>query len=304
MKLIRTFGIIALLTAAGCSVRVPDGYDPPVALRFDPVLSVATKASSSTKWPEGLEFGVSLWDYPKTGKPEDGGVWLSDTRVTQNGDYWIPITETLWPSKDRYLHALAYAPYGVASSLSLERGVEFHDAGTGIDLLYAAPETGLRKYVPHDAKDDIESVISLTFRHALCLVDVSLRCNASPTEQAEVLSITLDDAYVAGDFQSLPTPSWVTTGATTSLTFFNGDEKLSKENNIIGNSLLMIPQPLSGKFTVKIRYAAYPMTVVTEHTLDSSPIGKVLESGRHYTFSLSCLLETMTLKIDVIDMEL
>ena len=44
--------------------------------------------------------------------------------------------------------------------------------------------------------------------------------------------------------------------------------------------------------------------MTTEHTLVSDPLNKVLESGRHYTVTLSCLLESMTLKMDIVDKDL
>lgn len=297
--------MVTLLAAAACTVRVPDGYDPPVPLRFDPVLSVAAKASGELDWPAGLDFGVSLWDYPVGGSYAEGTPWLSDERVIDAGEHYEPTSKKLWPDRSRMLHVLAYAPYGAATSVTRERGVEFHNVGTDVDLLYASPETGLQKSTSGTVETGAEGVISLSFLHALCLTDISLRCNASPGEKAVVTDITLDEVYPSGDFQSLPFPLWKPSGATKTLTFFKGSQALEQENAVVGESLLTIPQQLTGRVSVKLRYtAANPTTVTTEHTLVSDPLNKVLESGRHYTITLSCLLESMTLKTDIVDKDL
>ena len=297
--------VAALLMAAACTVRVPDGYDPPLALRFDPVLSVPTKAAGALDWPAGLDFGVSIWDYPKNGSPSKSDVWLSDERCIDDGDHYVPVSEKLWPGKSRLLQVLAYAPYGSAASVTQERGVEFKNVDTSVNLLYAGPESDIHKSLPGTVESGAEGIISLTFRQAMCLLDISLRCNASPGESAVVTESSLDEAYIWGDFQSLPEPTWKPSGDTSPLNFFNGACTLSQENEVVGESLLTIPQLLTGKVTVKLRYTAVnPKTVTTEHTLVSEPLNKKLESGRHYTVTLSCLLESMTLKTDIVDKDL
>lgn len=297
--------MVALLAAAACTVRVPDGYDPPIALRFDPVLSIHAKAVGELDWPAGLDFGVSIWDYPKNGSPSKSDVWLSDERCIDDGDHYVPVSEKLWPGKSRAIHVLAYAPYGSASSVTLERGVEFKNVDTSVNLLYAGPESDLHKSLPGSVESNAEGVISLPFHQAMCLLDISLRCNASPGEDAVVTEITLDEAYTSGDFQSLPEPRWKPSGTTVPLTFFKGSYALSQENSVVGKSLLTIPQLLTGRVTVKLRYTVTkPKTVTTEHTLVSEPLNKLLESGRHYTVTLSCLLESMTLKTDKVDKDI
>ena len=275
------------LTMTACTLRIPDGNAPDVPIVFDPVMYIPAKATAlNGEYPADVDFSMSA------AKP-----LLSRAQIRRSAaGIWAPEPAVLWPAKDRRILALAASPHGSEASISTTDGIYFSGVDTAVDqtdLLYTAPQAGLSR--------TSGGVVNLPFRHALCLVDFSLRCNAGTGETATLLSVTLDPVICRGDFHSLPEPEWTTAGTPVEITFFQGEQEISHNNAPAGDSRWTIPQRLTtARITVKIRHKDADEKV-TERTLTSSDIRFLLERGRHYTFTLSCQLDTETLKIDIID---
>lgn len=286
------------LAATACTLRIPDGNAPDVPLVFDPVMYIPAKATAlNGEYPADVDFSVSVWDYAQGESISAAKPLLSRAQIRRSAaGIWAPEPAVLWPAKDRRILALAASPHGSEASISTTDGIYFSGVDTAVDqtdLLYTAPQAGLSR--------TSGGVVNLPFRHALCLVDFSLRCNAGTGETATLLSVTLDPVICRGDFHSLPEPEWTTAGTPVEITFFQGEQEISHNNAPAGDSRWTIPQRLTtARITVKIRHKDADEKV-TERTLTSSDIRFLLERGRHYTFTLSCQLDTETLKIDIID---
>ena len=289
-------GLLALVMTA-CTLRIPDGNEPDMSLVFDPVMYTPVKASLNGEYPADIDFSVSVWDYAQGENTSSAKPFLSRAQIRRSAaGIWAPEPAVLWPAKDRRLLAIAASPHGAEASITMADGIFFSGVDTAIDqtdLLYTEPQAGLSR--------TSGGVVNLPFRHALCLVDFSLRCNASTGETATLLSVALDPVICRGDFHSLPQPEWTTVGTAQEILFFEGEQEITHNNAPAGASRWTIPQRLTtAHITVRIRHKDADGKV-TEHTLTSSDIRFLLEGGRHYTFTLSCLLDTETLKIDIID---
>lgn len=287
------FAGILCLAAVGCTLQIPDSSDPEVALTFDPVLYAPVKATSGA-FPADKEFNVSVWSYSSAENVQTAKPFLTGARVTRSGSVWVPEPAVLWPGRGSRLAALAASPYGAASGISLAEGVEFTDFDTAdqTDLLYTDPVSGL-------VLNATGGVVNLPFHHALSLLDFEMRSNATDSQTATLLSASIDPLYCRGSFASLPEPFWTTSGEAQEVRFFAGEQVITHSNEPIGESRWTIPQQLSAR--VSILFRLRDGEEETTHTFQSAPFRLLMEPGRHYTLTLSCLLDAMELKIVVLD---
>lgn len=291
--------ISGLVLLSACTVKVPVDNSPELTLQFDPVMYVASKAETAPgQYPDGQPFGVSAWVY------EPGAAWdgteatpfLTDARISEQGRVWEPIPGVLWPDKRHRLAFQAYAPYGAAGGIDVRTGVTFPGVDVTrnqTDLLYTAPVTGL-------SGESVGGVVNLPFRHALCLVDFQLRCNAAEGERAVVSGVSLDGIGCTGSFRSLPQAEWALEGDARELVFFEGSQDLGHTNHPVGEQRWVIPQFARACVAVQLVYHDF-WGNETAMDLRSAPLDIPLESGRHYTFSLACALDAGTLKVDLLD---
>ena len=265
----------AALSLYGCIDR-RDLYDPDLEMTFDPCRNLAS-------------FGVRVWTYPDGSGPEEGTLLLEDARIVQDGGKWCPETPLLWPSKDRKVCAIGYAPYGMASAISQERGVEFEGIDAEAiqdDLLYSDP-------VP-DASKGRGGVIPLTFYPALCRVDFRMRTDAFPVEKVEVKALRALTLVTRGDFQSLPSPGWTLSGTPGAVTLAEGSFLLEGEPAVISGQHPLIPQRISTAFEADIDYT--DTNGLTSHwTVSTDPVEKNFIPGRSYFVDLMFSVETCTL---------
>ena len=270
-------GAAALLVCA-CKVD-RTGYDPDTPLTFDPSLVSAP-------------FGVDVWEYPEGGDIRESTVFLRDAVVVQDGDVWVPERAVLWPSRDRRLCLLAHAPYGSASSVTLDRGVEFK----GVDAKTLTEELLYSDFVEGASKGN-GGVIPVSFREALCHVDFRMRTDAFPSEKVEVKSVSILSVCSAGDFRSLPEPGWTVIGEPAEKEIFSGEFLAVGEPAPICESRRMIPQRLETAFRAEIDYTD-TNGILTHWDVTSGTVVKTLLPGRHYTFTLSFIVDTCTLKAE------
>lgn len=297
----------AMLLQPGCVKNIRGGYDPDIPLRFDPVIYTPTKADAPTKglYPQDQDLSVSMWNYRVGETPSDrSDQWLRDAHVQRSStgeSVWIPIPAAMWPENTQESAVLASSPYGKAAVTDLTDGVQFLNVDIvkdQTDLLYTDLSSGLTKFAGG-------GIINLAFKHALTQVSFQLRSsNAMDGEFATVTSVALDDVASRGNFHSLPTPGWSFDPARTEVFFFHGEQQLEQYNTPVGESLWLLPQTLSGRVRVTLRHeqpnGGPNGTEEHEHTLVSDYVNLDLQAGRRYTLTLSCKLDTDTLKLDVI----
>ena len=269
----------ALGCLCSCTRAQRDTYDPEVELRFDPVLLVATR--SDGRFPEDRDFGVRLWDYSPGDETPSWNGFLPLTKISFDGTKWSPASSMLWPASSRRIAVQAHFPYGRADAMDLENGICFRDVDVErdqTDLLYSDLLRNL-------SKDD-GGVIHIPFRHALCFVDITLRTNAQAAEKVVVKNVSLLNVGTKGNFRSLPEPGWTLSGERHGIELFHGNETLGPLHRTIVSGIPMIPQVLDAPLHVTIEFTGtegFTRTI----SVDSPPLNKRLECGRHYTLSLS-----------------
>ena len=265
----------AALSAYGCIDR-GNPYDPDLPLSFDPSLNLET-------------FGAKAWMYPEGGTPSEGAVFLDDIRIVHNDGRWVPQEPVLWPAKDQSVCVLAYAPYGMASGISPDRGIEFNGIESGNvteELLYGDPVRDLSKKGM--------GVIPVTFHEALCHVDFRMRTDAFPVEKVELKALRVLSLGTKGDFRSLPDPQWTLSATPIEVTLAEGSFLLKGEPIVICERYPLIPQRISTAFEADIDYT--DTNGLTSHwTVATNPLEKNFVPGRSYTVDLSFTVETCTL---------
>ena len=223
-------------------------------------------------------------------EPDDPLLIFINVEDEDNYRFLAEIEKTLlWPARDRKVFVLAYAPYGTASAISPERGVEFEgiDAeAIAEDLLYSDP-------VP-DASKGRDGVIPLTFYPALCRVDFRLRTDAFPVEKVEVKALRALTLVTRGDFQSLPSPKWTLSGNPGPVTLAEGSFLLEGEPTVISGNHPLIPQRISTRFEAEIDYTD-TNGIPSHWTVSTEPVEKNFIPGRSYYVDLMFSVETCTL---------
>jgi hypothetical protein len=295
---VKRFSLILLLVMAlpACSRIENMGVEETVQLRFDPVILAASKADVPGEYPADVPFGVQVWDYDLAKEPTSGTVLLDNAQVTFTGGEWVPGNGVLWPGMDRNLAVLAYSPYGRAASVNLQEGIRFEAVNTDTDqtdLLYTDLRQGLHR-------NNDGGVVNLPFRHALCYVDFAIRTNALESERVEVRSLSLLSLYTEGDFQSLPEPGWSLTGTPHKVTFYKGLKLVRATNTLLPDSgAWVLPQAVKSIVHADLDYTA-PNGDILPYSIESEPLVKILEPGRHYTIILSYLSGNEVLEVDEI----
>ena len=285
------------LALGGCVVRIPDNTDPDLALTFDPVMYATVKSViTGGEYPPDKDFRASVWSYDPSEGIRTATPCVTAARVSCIEDCWSPIPAAFWPDQSSRIVALAASPYEANASIDLESGVVFTNIDTAdqTDLLYTDPIAGL-------SRNTAGGIVDLPFRHALSLLDFEIRSNGSSDQDVSVLGVTIDRLYTRGNFASLPEATWTTAGKAQKISFFEGEQPLGYNNEPIGDSRWTIPQLLSAQISICIRYRDTLTHEEISSTLTTAPFNLLLEPGRHYTLTLSCLTDAMTLKIDILD---
>ena len=286
---------LAITALCACSRIENTGVEEAVQLRFDPVILAATKSDIQGEYPADIPFGVQMWEYPLEKAAPDGTIFLENAQIEQQGGEWMPGDGVLWPGADRNLAVVAYSPYGKASTeITLQEGIRFDAIDTEkdqTDLLYTELRQGLHR-------NNDGGVVNLPFRHALCYVDFAIRTNAQASERVEIRSLSLLSVATKGDFRSLPQPEWDLTEAPHKVTFFNGLKLIGSTNTLLpGSGAWVLPQLVKSIVHADLDYTA-PNGDIIPYSLESDPLVKILEPGRHYTIILSYKSGEEILEVD------
>ena len=251
-------------------------YDPDLEITFDPCRNLQ-------------EFGVCVWDYPDGSFPSSGTLILNNDRVVRDGEIWAPVQPVLWPSKDRKICVIAYAPHGSAAAVTPESGVEFRgvdmEAFSG-ELLYSAPVLDISKAGG--------GIIPLTFSEALCRVTFRLRTDALPDDKVELKALRAKTLMTKGDFKSLPSPEWKPCGMPVSVTLAEGAFLLGGEPVAVSERYKMIPQRISTVFEADIEYTD-ANCLISHWNVATEPVELNFTPGRSYFVDLSFNVESCTL---------
>lgn len=282
--------LLSLLLLA-CVHQETDHGEVDVELVFEPVVSALTKADAPVgAYPEGESFGVDLWSYPAG--TEQWTSFLSDEKISFDGEKWRPQEPLRWPSVTHRLAVQAWAPYGHSVVRSISEGIGFDGVDLEreqTDLLYTEQFRDLSK-APG-------AVVSLPFRHALCYVDFAMRTNAMESETITIRRVSMAAIYTRGDFRSLPEPHWTALGERHEVEFFSGEVSLSAVNQPLGGGRWTLPQVVGSLIRVELDYT--DSNGITLHeTVETNLMDKLLEPGRQYTLTLSYLPREGQLLLD------
>ena len=281
-----------MLLCAACVQSEVVSNDEDVLLVFDPILNEISKSAASPgEFPSGQDFGVDVWDYPAGAETSLWEEYLMDARVARSGNEWKPGGNVLWPERTRHIAVLAHSPFGKASSVGLEKGVEFKDVDVTADqtdLLYC-------ELVRDQAKSG--TVVSVPFRHALCHIDFAMRTNALSSENVEVKSVSVKYFCTQGNFRSIPTPEWALTGQMHQVEFFSGSVSLGSLNRPLEPGLWTIPQYIESVVNVKLDYTD-TNGILLHLDLDSEPLKLNTEAGRQYSVTMAFVTDDLSLRLD------
>jgi len=288
-----------VLFAAGCVRDIGEYYDPEVPLQFSPALQSMVKADGSSVYPADQSFNASLWQYAAESTWEDATIepFVNAAIISWQDGTWRPESgATNWPGREKHLTVVAASPAGKADDIDSGNGVIFKIDNIlyeQTDLLYSDLQTDLDKLTNG-------GVIHIPFQHALCQVDFRIKHNLPEPQTISIKSLVLHDTLVSGEFVSLRDPAWKTRGNPADVTFFTGDFPAPYTPEAIGASMFLLPQHLSSTIEVTFLHTGSNGKAI-EHSIKTLPLNKTLTPGRHYTFTLSIILNDPDFKIEVVE---
>ena len=275
----------------GCVNENREHHDPVVKLAFEPVMHVQVRSSANSETtdeaPETNTFGVSAWYLDEgiswSNGADEAQAFLETSRLVQNGNFWYPESGIDWPSIRYSVSCIGFSPYEAIDACNLTEGVVFRQVDTSTDpgdLRYTEPQAEL-------SKSRNGGIITLPMKPALCEVDFRVRGSVGYEDtKVYVQKIVLNGLRLKGDFQSLPSPTWVLGPEAESLTFFDGDLLVDYEPQAVGDTRRLIPQKLNGTISVEYEFMAPSETRL--HQVETAlPIERNLEAGRQYTITLA-----------------
>lgn len=291
--------MILLLTAVGCTLDQKQEYDPDVQLQFLPVMQIPSKALTEN-YPDGQSFAVSAWaldrNFEWNNGVADAEVYVCDAEVSvNNGGKWAISEDALWPSRQQRLTVIGYTPIEAFTECNSEAGVccTYDMLTSQVDLLYTEPQVDLDKV-------ECGGTVTMPFRHALAQIDFEIKNRVGKNEEIIVKSLKIDAVKSKGSFCSLPSPVWKVGDEEMELLFFEG-EKYTKNYPLgIGNTWNVIPQVLATNVTIEYEYRTANDTGFTQ-TMRTCKLKTPLESGRHYTYTLTVGIDEVQFLLEIIE---
>lgn len=297
----RSILILAVAALTGCALDRKADFDVSYPIEFQPAMYIHSAPAEAGTYPEDQSFGVSAWTLPQE------CCWDDDRESAQQhmplseisldaGGKWVPPTEVLWPTKDERVTFLAYSPYEEACGCSREEGVVW----TGVDvlkdqtdLLYTEPQEDMNKL-------DCGGVVTLPFKHAMCLVDFRVKHRVQQGHKIIVNRIMIDSVHGKGTFRSLSDPAWELDESIVSLPVFEGSHEAGKVPGTVGREWLLIPQELDTPVTVEYEYVHESGSHLIMN-LKTARLKTKLESGMQYTITLSIGIDDVKFLTELIE---
>ena len=309
----RSIYILATVIAVGCTIDMPDVYDPELRILFQPGVYSHIEQVESNRFTPDMTMGVCAWlsseDESWQQNVGDEAPYLplseayyqevtvqkGDSNITHTDTYWMVSDSTLWPSTTENLTFLAYAPYEAHCGCDAVKGVTYttNTLDTQVDLLYTTPHT--ERY-----KSSNGGIVQLQFDHALCCVNFRVKNRVTTDEKITLKRITIDKVHYKGSFASLCTPQWQLDEETTALSFYEGSHETQGLPEEIGDSYLLLPQQLDTQMTVEWEYTTAAGTSI-EQRLQTIPLNMTLEAGWGYTYTLSIGIDDVKFLKEIVE---
>lgn len=248
----------------------------PVGIGFDPVIGHDTRAEESVPLPADRTFNV--WAVTAT----DGAMYLNDETVACRDGGWM--ASKAWPMDE--LSFEAYSPSNLRPQFSKDKGLTINDfdcSAANVDILVA--KTG-------NVTFDADSLVALTFEHALSRVEFRMRQSLSPLMRVRVLKIEMIGFASKGTYNSRKSTPWEIGPKDFSYVVYDDPvgHELTSTPIYIGEEFYTIPQLCRARievtFEIKFGDAAWIPQVEEIKELDTN-----WEPNTHYTFTLN-LTET------------
>lgn len=292
--------ILVSVLLAGCTFDRKDDFDVDYAIEFQPAMYMHSAPSDTEAYPEGQEFGVSAWVLPEDCRWEedcaDAEEYMSSSCLSCDGNgRWMSQGQEVWPSKDERLTFLAYSPYRESCRCDRSEGVvwDVNVLENQTDLLYTEPVGDMSKL-------ECGGVVTLPFRHALCLVDFRVKHRVEPGHKIIVKKITVDRVCNQGTFRSLAEPMWEIDESMAPLEIYEGSYEVGELPEYLGREWLLIPQDLDTQVTVEYEYE-HVHGGGLKMNLSTVSLKTALEAGMKYTFTLSIGIDDVKFLTELIE---
>lgn len=178
-------------TADG-NIRFEIGFAPQGGTQSDkPQTKVATLPDFTSAWEDGDEIG--LFACTAGGSLATSGNHIHNVKLTYNKTTgtWIPSESLWWPSSGGKLNFYAYYPYDVANSdpTNISFNVLSDQSGTTSGKSNHSLSDLLTAQIANKGKDD--GAVSLTFRHAMAMIQVNILKEYKGMGPSAGLTVTL-----------------------------------------------------------------------------------------------------------------
>lgn len=293
--------ILAAMMVAGCTIDRGQDFDVDYKIEFQPAMYMHSAPSDVETYPESQDFGVSAWVLP------EGMYWEDDSEEAEvfaalsciscdESGRWKMSDGKGWPTKYERLTFIAYSPYEELCACNQTEGIVW----TGVDMTKNHTDLLYTEPLEDMCKMHCGGVVTLPFRHAMCIVDFRIKNRVAEDEHIIVKKITMDAVRTKGDFRSAADPVWSLGDQMSPIVIYEGEYDTDGLPEPIGDERLFIPQGLDTEVTVAYDYVHASGSGLVMN-LKTVPLKTVLEPGKRYTFTLSVGIDDVKFLTELIE---
>lgn len=296
-KYIHMVLMLIFLSVISCTEENSE-YFPQLYVSYTPAVTASTRAPAG-EYPQDTPFGVWIYSLheKKTweSNKHEATLLASNSIVRYTDGGWTNTPPIEWLG-NQHLTVFAYSPYEIDADYSSNKGItiENFDITEGIHPLFANSAVDC-------TSERNGGCIAIPFIPTLAKVEFRVRSMAQADSILCLRSLTMDDMYYKGRFQSFPRAKWTPTDDTLTLEFCNNSMMIESSSETVG-SQMVLPQRVWQPVTLIVDiYDREGNLLVPGRKIVSRQMDSNWNVGKYYSYTLNVTTNAVTFTTDILE---